>query len=394
MLEFQLNKEDVLKMVEFFVEKYNIENQMANTIYESINNTVIEKKLSIKKARTRRVDRNTTRNFRARNTLKMNMMNLIIDFEIVEQKDKNPKKNNSAKKYHTSLRLEDDKCKYMRKNNLIKRSNSIDYEESEESYNCSQYSRKVSSFGQNVRDKDSANFSNMKSFDNEHFISKISGIKNYNSKISLDSNDIKFDENEKMDKNVENKEEFTVKIYENDKNEKNDVNQINNENNIIINNNIISNDYFLNENNKIKETSNTDNIQCENNNINIIIEENEKNEKDDRKENEEEIKINNNTNKSEDNKINQINENQNSKEDNQINENQMTQNQTTNNQTTENIQITEKQENENQIIEKENQIIEDNNQTTNEQVKGNNTNNLEEIVIEKIEDNNNNNGIN
>ena len=384
MLEFQLNKEDVLKMVEFFVEKYNIESQMANTIYESINNTVIEKKLSIKKARTRQVNRNTTRNFRARNTLKMNLMNLIIDFEIVEQKDKNPKKNNSAKKYHTSLRLEDDKCKYIRKNNLIKRSNSIDYEESEESYNCSQYSRKVSSFGQNARDKDSANFSNMKSFDNEHFISKISGIKNYNSKISLDSNDIKFDENEKMDKNVENKEEFTVKIYEN---EKNDVNQINNDNNIIINNNIISNDYFLNENNKIKETSNTDNIQCENNNINIIIEENEKNEKDDRKENEEEIKINNNTNKSEDNKINQINENQNSKEDNQINDNQMAQNQTTNNQKTENIQITEK-------IEKENQKIEDNNQTTNEQVKGNNTNNLEELVIEKIEDNNNNNGIN
>ena len=73
----------------------------------------------------------------------------------------------------------------------------------------------------------------------------------------------------------------------------------------------------------------------------------------------------------------------------------MTQNQTTNNQTTENIQITEKQENENQIIEKENQIIEDNNnQTTNEQVKGNNAYNLEEIVIEKIEDNTNNNGIN
>jgi hypothetical protein len=75
MLEFQLNKEDVLKMVEFFVEKYNIESQMANTIYESINNTVIEKKLSIKKARTRQVNRNTTRNFRARNTLKMNLMN-------------------------------------------------------------------------------------------------------------------------------------------------------------------------------------------------------------------------------------------------------------------------------------------------------------------------------
>ena len=49
-----------------------------------------------------------------------------------------------------------------------------------------------------------------------------------------------------------------------------------------------------------------------------------------------------------------------------------------------NNQIIEKQGNENQIIEKENQIIEDNNQTTNEQIMGNNTNNLEEIVIEKI----------
>jgi hypothetical protein len=390
MLEFQLNKEDVLKMVEFFVEKYNIESQMANTIYESINNTVIEKKFSIKKAGTKLVDRTTNRNFKARNTLQLNLMNLIIDFEVVEQKDKNPKKTNSVEKYHTSLRLEETKSKYIRKNNLSKRANSIDYEESEESNNCSQYSRTVSNFSQ----KDSSNFSNKKSFDNEHFMSKISGIKNYNSKISLDSNDIKFNENEKMDKNVENKEEFTVKIYEKDKNEKNDVNQINNNNNIIINSNIINKDYLLNEDNKNKETSNTDNIQCDNNNSNIIIEENKKNENDDRKKNEEEIKIYNNTNKSEDNKINQINEDQNSKEDNQVNENQIiniqiSDNKKTENQTTNN-QIIEKQGNENQIIEKENQIIEDNNQTTNGQVMGNNTKNLEKIVIEKIEDNHNN----
>ena len=332
MLEFHLPKDEVLKVVDHFVEKYNITKQMADTIYDTIKNSI---EGAIKKSKTR-LNTKIIRKVKARNTLQINLKDLIVDFEVVEEKEKKKRKNKSIKEYKTSLRFKESKFKYIRKNDLsTKLLGDDNKDESDESNSNSFNSGKINLV---LKEKNSSSFTRLKSFDNDDNHNKEPEINKLNPIIRFDS-DLNKINLEKMDNNIKNQLK---------NNEINNLNQNNNDNNnIIINDKNIIQDSFNNKDNKIKEAEN------------IINEEN---------------KINENQTKedqiSEDKKINEIKVIE-EKVLVEKTENQMTDNQSPDIQKNENNQTT------------------DNNQT----IENNNTNKIEteNIIRENNEDNKNEN---
>ena len=275
MREFYIKKDIIRNIVDLFVKKYDVDKNMANIIYDNIENSPDMPPIVplVKKKRRYKVFKKS----RSLNNPKDYDININVEFEYIEKKIK---KNNSVEKYQTKIKLEDNKnTKFIlkRKNQLSKNFKGSDLEDisdiSEEnssySYNksCSLHGKHSSTNVNSI----SLDLIRKQSYDVNN--SKLSQkIMNYNLQLnptnSLDINDINLNIDQKSNEEYKNLIQLNNIIEYNNNININNLNSINNNkiNNNNDNINIINND---NQNaNKINDNKEKVNIINDNNIIN------------------------------------------------------------------------------------------------------------------------------
>ena len=309
MLEFDIKKDIIKTLVDLFVKKYDIEKNMANIIYDNIDNSPEKPKIIPIKKKNKKIKTNKIAKAKS---LKNKDYFLKLDFEIIEKNDK--RKINSFTKYKTKIKLEENKFKLQRKNELSKKFKKYNFDEEEEdSEISSKYSKQTSS---NIME-DSLDIFRKKSYETEKsdLGKKFNNNLNFTTTMSFDISNIKMnlDEDPKIEEESNKKTEnnnfnkIIDKIEINSKKTNNNENKTN-ENYININ---------INKNNNINIINNEENnnslrkIDYDNINNNLII--NHTNISNNNTPNIEENKINNdkindNLNLSEENKTKEINE--------------------------------------------------------------------------------------
>ena len=297
MLEFYMKKDIVRNLVELFVKKYDIVKNIANMIFDAIENTpekppivpIVRKKKKIIEKKIKK----------AKSLVGKDDYNLNIDFEYI---DKKQKKITSVGKYKTKLILEEEnKLKLKRKNELSKKFKNLNVndEDGDSMKDDSLYSKKSSSLYDDSRD-----LIRKRSYEIENSFGTEPKKFNYVSTMSFDITDHNFN------LNTPQSSEINPNITNFDLDEKNDKKSLNEKNN---------------ENDKEKENLIKE-IKIEHNDdINIKVEEKENNiiNKDDKVEENkiEDKKIINENNEIIDNKESNINCNLNINEENKIIEN-------------------------------------------------------------------------
>ena len=297
MLEFYMKKDIVRNLVELFVKKYDIVKNIANMIFDAIENTpekppivpIIRKKKKIIEKKIKK----------AKSLVGKDDYNLNIDFEYI---DKKQKKITSVGKYKTKLILEEEnKLKLKRKNELSKKFKNLNVndEDGDSMKDDSLYSKKSSSLYDDSRD-----LIRKRSYEIENSLGTEPKKFNYVSTMSFDITDHNFNLNTPQSSEI-NPNITNFDLYE--KNNKKSLNEKNNENDK-------EKEYLIKE---IKIEHNDD--------INIKVEEKENNiiNKDDKVEENkiEDKKIINENNEIIDNKELNINCNLNINEENKIIEN-------------------------------------------------------------------------
>ena len=141
MIDFYIKKDLIIDLVDLFVKKYDIELSMADMIYENIKNSPEKKRIPfIKKKNNLTLSINKIK--RGKSLLNKKIVNINVNFEVAENKSK---KVLSVPKFRTTLKLEESKFKYERKNNLVKKFKSFDIsQERKELNSVSLTSREVS----------------------------------------------------------------------------------------------------------------------------------------------------------------------------------------------------------------------------------------------------------
>ena len=306
MLEFYMKKDIVRNLVELFVKKYDIVKNIANMIFDAIENTpekppivpIVRKKKKIIEKKIKK----------AKSLVGKDDYNLNIDFEYI---DKKQKKITSVGKYKTKLILEEEnKLKLKRKNELSKKFKNLNVndEDGDSMKDDSLYSKKSSSLYDDSRD-----LIRKRSYEIENSFGTEPKKFNYVSTMSFDITDHNFNLNtpqsSEINPNITNfnldekndKKSLNEKNNENDKEKENLIKEIKIEHNDDINikveekeNNIINKDdkveenkiedkKIINENNEIIDNKES-NINC---NLNIneenkIIENNTNNNNEDK----------------------------------------------------------------------------------------------------------------
>ena len=301
MIEFYIKKDEIKKMIDLFIKKYDIEKNIANMIYETVENTPerpkpiipLKKKIKIK-----------NRIVKSKSLKKKEGFNFKINFEILEKKTK---KVISIEKYRTKLILEDSKNKLKRKNELSKEFKRYNDDESEDlSYNMTisntsnikEENKKMfinrNPSCQSIKSNKnmgigSINLDNKKSFDITDNMDKNISINLMKDNSNSISNSIKMEEEEEEKSENEIKNEIKIKEIKTNENNinNNSLDKINfDDNKPNINENAINENININEIcqenqnviniKEIKEETNNSNIESNNININ---EENKINEK-------------------------------------------------------------------------------------------------------------------
>ena len=251
MLEFNIKKDIIKNLVDLFVKKYDIEKNMADIIYDNIENSPEKPKIIPVKRKKKKLKMNELKKSKS---LKGKDYNLQIDFEIIEKNDK--RKNNSFAKYKTNIKLEENKFKLERKNELSKKFRKYNFDDEEDdSEIVSKYSNQTSS---NIMEN-SLDMFRKKSYetDKSNLGQKLNNNFNFTTTMSFDISNIKMN----LDEDPKVEEESKPK------NENENINENKNLNEIINKIEINSNEKKDNENNQKSEN----NQKNENDDININI---------------------------------------------------------------------------------------------------------------------------
>ena len=251
MLEFNIKKDIIKNLVDLFVKKYDIEKNMADIIYDNIENSPEKPKIIPVKRKKKKLKMNELKKSKS---LKGKDYNLQIDFEIIEKNDR--RKNNSFAKYKTKIKLEENKFKLERKNELSKKFRKYNFDDEEDdSEIVSKYSNQTSS---NIMEN-SLDMFRKKSYetDKSNLGQKLNNNFNFTTTMSFDISNIKMN----LDEDPKVEEESKPK------NENENINENKNLNEIINKIEINSNENKDNENNQKSEN----NQKNENDDININI---------------------------------------------------------------------------------------------------------------------------
>ena len=251
MLEFNIKKDIIKNLVDLFVKKYDIEKNMADIIYDNIENSPEKPKIIPVKRKKKKIKMNELKKSKS---LKGKDYNLQIDFEIIEKNDR--RKNNSFAKYKTNIKLEENKFKLERKNELSKKFRKYNFDDEEDdSEIVSKYSNQTSS---NIMEN-SLDMFRKKSYetDKSNLGQKLNNNFNFTTTMSFDISNIKMN----LDEDPKVEEESKPK------NENENINENKNLNEIINKIEINSNENKDNENNQKSEN----NQKNENDDININI---------------------------------------------------------------------------------------------------------------------------
>mgnify|MGYP006873039706 CR=1 FL=1 len=291
MIEFYVKKETIKQMLDLFIKKYDIEKNMADMIYETVENTPERPKpiLPLKK------QKKNSRIVKSKSFKLKDNLNLKINFEMLEKKSK---KINSIEKYRTKLILVDTSNKLKRKNKISKDFKRYNDDESEDLSFSMTISNKSSikddkremllnrnqscqsiNYDNNMR-IGALNFDNKKSFDQTDKMDKNITIHLMKDNSNSNNNSIKIEEEEKSENEIKKDiKSNEIKIIE-DSTNNNSSNKINNDENKVEINDVINQNININE--IYQENQNVINIKEEkeetnNNNIESIININEEN---------------------------------------------------------------------------------------------------------------------
>ena len=234
MIDFYIKRDLIKNVIDLFVKKYNIEKDMAQMIYENLENApqkppilpIIRKNKKKEFKSKRKLSIKINRNFDFKN----------IELDFIENTNK---KNKSVDKYKTKLKFEENKHILKRTNELSKsywktnqedddndddnESESISNKNSSNIDNNKNLIRKTSYEKENNNINNKYNFTSTISFDISNI--KLDIKKNLNEEEIKDNNNEKIENNEKMenDEKMENnkKMENKEKMENNENNENN-----------------------------------------------------------------------------------------------------------------------------------------------------------------------------
>ena len=277
MREFYIKKDVIKNIVDLFVKKYDIEKNIADMIYDNVENSPEMPSVIpiIRRRRKKRIFKKS-KSFNNKNDYNIN-----IEFEFIKPETK---KMNSVKKYLTKIHLEDTKFKLQRKNELSQKFKSFDFGDDSEYYNDSSSFSKMSSSNINS-DSFEMNRKQSYSIKNCKLSQKMENHLKYTPTMSSDLSNIvinieqNYNEEDKkviQDKNVKNNNinenmENSSKIN----NEKQNVNIINEEEQNI--NKINENNEYINKNENNQNLNEIKDINKKDNNNIINNKDNEKN---------------------------------------------------------------------------------------------------------------------